>query len=166
MAVTTSFLITARHQFPLNEIGSIIVVLVYICSINTTAMKRILLFALLLAAMNTIAQEATDSIPDWFKNPPTSSRKFYGAGEGTSMSLDIAEKKAMLNANLRLAEQVKPPKVKEIKSTTKRVDGSNKEEIIQRTIVEAKLKGVTIINKSVTQKGDMYVVYILVEMKK
>ena len=145
-------------------------------------MKKLLFITFLLASMGTTAQEATNSttqevtdtiaqeanisIPDWFKNPPTSFRKFYGAGEGISMYLDIAEKKAMMSANLQLAEQVRPPKVKEIKSTTKRVDGSDDESIIHRTIVEAKLKGVTVINKSVVQRGNKYIVYVLVEMKK
>lgn len=145
-------------------------------------MKKLIFITFLLASMSTTAQEATNSttqevtdtitqevnssIPDWFNNPPTSSRKFYGVGEGISMYLDIAEKKAMMSANLQLAEQVRPPKVKEIKSTTKRVDGSDEEATIHRTIVEAKLKGVTIINKSVVQKGDKYIVYVLVEMKK
>lgn len=129
-------------------------------------MKKILLFLLLFAAIDAIAQEATDSIPDWFKNPPTSSRKFYGAGEGNSPYLDIAEKKAMLNANLRLAEQVNKPKTKEIKNKTKTVTGQDNEQTIQRTVVEAKLKGVTVIKKAVLQKGDKYIVYVLVEMKK
>lgn len=133
---------------------------------NVQAMKKTLLFSLLFVAMNSIAQEATDSIPTWFSNPPTSSKKFYGAGEGTSLYLDIAEKKAMLNANLRLAEQVNQPKTKEIKNKTKTVSGQDNEQTIQRTILEAKLKGVTIIKKAVVQKGDKYIVYLLVEMKK
>jgi hypothetical protein len=129
-------------------------------------MKKTLLFILLIAAINSIAQEATDSIPSWFKNPPTSSRKYYGVGEGLSINLSIAEQKAILYANLRLAEQVKPAKVKEIKSKSKMADGSIKEETIQRTVTEANLRGVTIIKKSVVQKGDKYIVYIMVEMKK
>lgn len=129
-------------------------------------MKNILLITFLLIAMSTAAQETTDSIPDWFKNPPTSSKKLYGAGEGTSPYLDIAEKKAMLNANLRLAEQVNQPKTKEIKNKTKTVSGQDNETTIQRTILEAKLKGVTVIKKQVVQSGDKYIVYLLVEMKK
>lgn len=129
-------------------------------------MKKIFFITLLLAAMSTTAQEATDSIPNWFSNPPTSSKKFYGTGEGRAAYLDVAEKKAMLNANLQLAEQVDKPKVKEIKNKTKTVTGQDNETTIQRTIVEAKLKGVKVINKYVTQKGDMYIVYILVEMKR
>ena len=145
-------------------------------------MKKLLFITLLVASISTNAQVTTDTItqevtdtitqeanipvPDWFKNPPTSSRKFYGAGEGISAYLDIAEKKAIMSANLKLAEQVSQPKKKEIKSTTKRVDGTDNEATIQRTIVEAKLKGVTIIKKSVNQKGNKYIVYILVEMKK
>ncbi len=145
-------------------------------------MKKLLFITFLLASMGTIAQEAIDSatqevtdtiaqkanasIPDWFKNPPTSSRKLYGAGEGISMYLDIAEKKAMMSANLRLAEQVNKPKTKEIKNKTKTVSGQDNETTIQRTVVEAKLKGVTIIKKAVVQSGDKYIVYLLVEMKR
>ncbi len=129
-------------------------------------MKRIILLALILSAFSGIAQEATDSIPDWFSNPPKSSRKFYGVGEGVSNFLDIAERKAMMNANLQLAEQVSTSKKKEIKTKTKTVSGKDNEATIQRTIVEAKLKGVTIIKKFVIQRGDNYYVYILAEMKK
>jgi hypothetical protein len=129
-------------------------------------MKKILLIAFILSSFSVLAQEANDSIPDWYSNPPKSSRKFYGAGEGVSNYLDIAEKKAIMFANLRLAEQANTPKTKEIKSKTKTVNGQDNEATIQRTIVEAKLKGVTIIKKSVIQKGDKYYVYILSEMKK
>lgn len=129
-------------------------------------MKKLLFIALVLSTFSGLAQEATDSIPEWYSNPPKSSRKFYGVGEGVSNFLDIAEKKAMLNANLRLAEQVNTPKKKEIKNKTKTVTGQDNEETIQRTIVEAKLKGVTIIKKSVIQKSDKYYVYVLAEMKK
>lgn len=129
-------------------------------------MKKFLFIAILISSFGCNAQEANDSIPEWFSNPPTSSRKFYGAGEGVSNYLDIAEKKAIMNANLRLAEQVNTPKKKEIKSKTKTVSGQDNESTIQRTILEAKLKGVTVIKKSVIQKGDKYYVYILSEMKK
>ncbi|RPH34454.1 MAG: hypothetical protein EHM93_00025 [Bacteroidales bacterium] len=129
-------------------------------------MKKILIITFLLTTMSTVAQESTDTIPNWFSNPPTSSRKFYGAGEGISAYLDIAEKKATMNANLKLAEQVNKPKKKELKNKTKTVSGQDNEQIIQRTIVEAKLKGVSIIKKSVVQKGDKYIVYVLAEMKK
>ncbi len=129
-------------------------------------MKKLLFIAILLSSVGCSAQEVNDSIPEWYSNPPTSSRKFYGAGEGVSEYLDIAEKKAIMYANYRLAEQVSQPKTKEIKSKTKTVSGQDNETTIQRTIVEAKLKGVTIIKKSVIQKGDKYYVYILSEMKK
>lgn len=129
-------------------------------------MKRILLLALILSSFSGIAQEATDSIPDWFSNPPKSSKKFYGTGKGVSNFLDIAEKKAIMNANLKLAEQVSTPKKKEIKNKTKTVSGQDNEATIQRTITEAKLKGVTIIKKAVVQRDDKYYVYILSEMKK
>ncbi|MHC1705864.1 MAG: LPP20 family lipoprotein [Tenuifilaceae bacterium] len=129
-------------------------------------MKNILVVTLLLAVITANAQQTSNSVPDWYGNPPVSNKKFYGVGVGTSKSMEIAEKKAKLEANLQLAEQVEPAKVKEIKTKTKSADGKIIEETIIREIVNTSLSGVTQVKKVVTQKDDLYTIYVLVEMKK
>jgi len=129
-------------------------------------MKNILVVTLMLAVITANAQQTSDSVPDWFGKPPVSNKKFYGVGVGTSKSMEIAEKKAKLEANLQLAEQVEPAKVKEIKTKTKSADGKIIEETIIREIVNTSLSGVTQVKKVVTQKDDLYIIYVMLEMKK
>ncbi len=129
-------------------------------------MKKLLFIACLLVAISSSAQDFVDSTPKWFKNPPTSSKKFYGVGEGKSMSMSIADQKAMLSANLQIAEQVEPAKVKDIKTKSISVDGKISEEIIQREIVNVNLSDVRVVKKAYMQTGDTFTVYVLLEMKK
>jgi hypothetical protein len=129
-------------------------------------MKKIILITLLLAAFGAYAQDATDSIPDWVSKPPASSKMFYSVGIGKSRMMDIAERKAILDANIKLAEQVEPAKVEKIKRTSKSADGRTTEEIIQREIVNAILSDVRILKRFSFQKDEEYTVYVLVEMKK
>jgi len=129
-------------------------------------MKKLLFIACLLVAISSSAQDFVDSIPTWFNNPPTSSKKFYGVGEGKSRSMGIADQKAMLSANLQIAEQVEPAKVKDIKTKSTSVDGKISEEIIQREILNVNLTDVRVVKKAYMQSGDMITVYVLLEMKK
>jgi len=129
-------------------------------------MKNLLFIACLLVAISSSAQDFVDSIPTWFNNPPTSSKKFYGVGEGKSRSMGIADSKAMLNANLQIAEQAEPAKVKEIRTKSTSVDGKVSEEIIKREILNVNLSDVRVIKKAYMQVGDTFTVYVLLEMKK
>ena len=129
-------------------------------------MRNLLFIACLLVAISSSAQDFVDSIPTWFNNPPTSSKKFYGVGEGKSRSMGIADQKAMLSANLQIAEQVEPAKVKEIRTKSTSVDGKISEEIIQREILNVNLSDVRVIKKAYMQAGDTFTVYVLLEMKK
>lgn len=136
------------------------------CLQNFNAMKKVILIALILVGATTNAQNFVDAAPEWFNNPPTSNKKFYGVGLGMSKSMEIAESKATMQANLHLAEQVVPPKTREEKLSYKSKDGKISEETIQRKIVEAQLTDVVIVKKAFMQDGDNYLVYVLVEMKK
>lgn len=129
-------------------------------------MRRIFFITLIFLSISSIAQENVDKKPDWFNNPPVSTKKFYGVGEGTSSRIDIAEQKAIIAANLQIAEQVNPPKVQDIKTTTKKVNGKDNEKIIYRETVKSQLKGVTVVKKVSFQKDSTFIVYVLVEMKK
>lgn len=129
-------------------------------------MRNLLFIACLLVAISSTAQDFVDSIPAWFNNPPTSSKKFYGVGEGKSRSMGIADSKAMLSANLQIAEQVEPAKVKEIRTKSTSADGKINEEIIQREILNVNLSDVRVVKKAYMQTGDTFIVYVLLEMKK
>ena len=129
-------------------------------------MKKTLLIAFLFAAFSANAQDFVDSIPEWYNNPPVSTKVFYGVGAGTSRGMDIAEQKAILQGNVSLAEQAEPAKVKEIKNTSKSTGGKTSEEVIQQKIVEANLKDVKLVKKVYMQNGDTFTVYVLLEMKK
>lgn len=134
--------------------------------INGVIMKKILFIAMLFTAIGANAQDQVVSTPKWYSNPPVSSKKFYGVGEGTSMSMDIAEKKAMLSANLQIAEQAEPASIKEIEKTSVSADGKIRKEKIQRKVVKAELTRVKVVKKTYIQNGDKYTVYVMLEMKK
>jgi hypothetical protein len=129
-------------------------------------MKKLTFIVLLLNTIGVYAQNANDSIPEWVNKPPTSSKMFYGVGVGKSRMMDIAEKKALLDANIKLAEQVEPVKVEKIKKSSKSADGRTTEEIIQREVVDVSLSGVSTIKRYSFQKDDEYTVYVLVQMKR
>ena len=59
-------------------------------------------------ATAAMAQVDVESIPDWYNNPPTSARKIYAAGTATGPTIDVAEKKATMDAKIQLARQVGP----------------------------------------------------------
>lgn len=129
-------------------------------------MKKMFFAIFMIVGTNAIAQDFVDSIPSWFSNPPTSNKKFYGVGEGKSRSMSIADSKAMLSANLQIAEQVEPAKVKDIKTKSTSADGKISEEIIQREILNVNLSDVRVLKKAYMQVGDTFTVYVLLEMKR
>lgn len=164
-------------------------------------MKKLMVLLLLLWSVAVHAQENEKSVPSWYKNPPKSAKKYYGVGVGSSASIEVAEKKARLDANTSLAEQSGKIKIEEngsINAYYKRAivaeesnvrtrknkhtydvevsseqseDTMNKELSNGQTVsytktVVAKLSDVKLVKKDVTQNGDNYTVYVLVEMKK
>lgn len=129
-------------------------------------MKKLLFFTLVIISIGLQAQEYATSIPDWYDNPPTSSRKFYGAGVGTSRTIDVAESKALLDAKTKIAEQVGKVKYDSKKVTTKVGVNGKQEETIQSKQIEAKLTDVRLVKKAVMYDGDSYTVYVLCEMKR
>lgn len=116
-------------------------------------MTRNILIVLLFAAFAVEEQNVEISTPDWYKNPPKSVRRFYGAGVGTSIALDNAEQKAMVDANAKLAEQVG------------KVEKVSKHGVEKKT-VEATLTDVKVEKKFVVKKGKDVTVYVLLSMKK
>lgn len=94
-------------------------------------------------------QEVDPNAPDWYNNPPTSDTLVFGVGVGTSRDMSIAERKAIMQANLNLAEQITQPIVDENKTST-----------------EATLSNISIVQKVWKKEGAQHNVYILISMKK
>jgi len=129
-------------------------------------MKLTVTVFLFLVTTSVYAQDFVEVVPEWYNNHPQSKKYFYGAGKGESRTAEIAEQKALLEAKASIAEQVEPATVKEIKKTTKSKGGKINEELIQQKVVEAELTNLKVLKKVFMQKGDGYVAYVLLEMKK
>jgi hypothetical protein len=132
-------------------------------------MKRLLLLVIFAIPLVATAQRYPTRPPKWYKTPPTAADRYYAVGKGTSASAEVAERKARLDANSKLAEMVEPAVV----SVSTRIDSvvrgnvvlEEKVQIMQKR-VKATLSGHRLANKSVTFKNDVYTVYILLEMPK
>lgn len=129
-------------------------------------MKKIALILLTLATLAVTAQEFAKSIPDWYNKPPKSNIKYFGAGVGTSKTIDIAESKALLDAKTAIAEQTGKVKYTNKKIKKKVGINRNEEETVHSKQIEAELSDVRLIKKAVMQDGESYTVYVLCEMKK
>lgn len=139
-------------------------------TINHRTMKRILFIIALVSVFSACTQKdekknsdnnqiacdslkkATDSdAPDWYNNPPASDNKYYfGIGKGTSKDMSIAERKAVMQANLNLAEQI---------TASTSTNGTT-------TTTEATLVDVSIEKKTCKKVESTYNTYILVKMKR
>jgi len=106
-------------------------------------------------ATAAMAQVDVKSIPDLYNNPPTSARKIYAAGTAIGPTVDVAEKKATMDAKIQLARQVG-----QVKYLSK--DG----ESITTEVVKAKLRDVRVERKKVISAGNSHTVFVLVSMKK
>jgi hypothetical protein len=132
-------------------------------------MKKILLYSILLLPLTVQCQNSLNTTPKWVNNPPKSKDKIYAVGVGTSSSPDVAERKAIMDANVNLAENVRPAVV----TITSHIDSiiQGNEILIERVNiirkkVEATLQNTQLINKTVLEEKGKYKVYVLVEMPK
>jgi predicted transcriptional regulator len=132
-------------------------------------MKRILALIIILLPIFTSGQILGKRTPDWVKNTPKSSENYYAVGEGSSATLDVAERKARLNANVKLAEQVGPV----VKTETTRFENvvrnnkllKEKVYTMRKTVV-ASLHDTRIVEQYSKEKNGVHTVYLLVEMPK
>lgn len=118
-------------------------------------MKKLLSLVFVVIVFAAKAQVEVSAIPEWYDNPPSSSRKLYAAGTATAPSLEVAEKKAMMDAKSQLARQV--GQVKYISR-----DG----EKITTEVVKAELRNVRVERKKVISSSSSHTVFLLVSMKK
>lgn len=109
----------------------------------------------MLFASTAMAQVDVTLIPEWYNNPPTSARKIYAAGTATAPAVDVAEKKATMDAKIQLARQVG-----QVNYLSK--DGDK----ITTEVVKAELRDVRVERKKVISNGNTHTVFVLVSMKK
>ncbi|MFP4556843.1 MAG: hypothetical protein ACLFNU_08235 [Bacteroidales bacterium] len=128
-------------------------------------MKRIAWIIVILAPYLSQCQD----LPIWVNSPPASNSKYYAVGEGTSISADIAERKARMDANVRLAEKVEPV----VETTVSRIDSivRGNELLVERvTIIRRKvmasLQNVTETEKVTLEDKGKYTSYVLLSMPK
>ncbi len=129
-------------------------------------MKKIVFIIFLLFPITLFAQ-TNSQLPDWINNPPSSRSKFYAVGKGSSRDAQIAERKADLEAKVKLAELVEPAVV----TFTTRIDSIvrgnqlliERVSVIRRS-VNAQLLNVQIVKRHVQNDDGLHTVYLLVTM--
>jgi len=118
-------------------------------------MIRIVTVALVFLVTTVRAQVNADAVPEWYNKPPVSARRFYAAGTAVASTLELAEKKAAMDAEIQLARQVGQVKYHS-------TNGKN----TTTEVVKAELRDVRIERKKVISNGNTHTVYVLVSMKK
>jgi hypothetical protein len=132
-------------------------------------MNKYSLYLLLFLPFTVYCQGTLSSVPKWVNNPPNSKDKIYAVGIGTSPSSDVAERKAIMDANVNLAEKVQPAVITVTSYIDSVVLGNDiliERVNIIRKKVEATLQNTQVIDKAVLQENGKYKVYVLVEMPK
>ena len=132
-------------------------------------MKKIAFIIIILAPFLLMCQLAKSQTPSWVNNPPSKRGMFVAVGNGSSTSASIAERKAVLDAQVNLAKQAEP----EITTVTTRLanDLRNKSTLeprvkVIRKTVTANLQDVRTIKKHTAERKGIHTVYVLVEMPK
>jgi hypothetical protein len=102
-----------------------------------------------------MAQVNVNQIPKWYNEPPKSIWKIYAAGTATAPTVEIAEKKATIDAKVQLARRVGSVEYKR-----------KGEEGVASEVVKAELRNVKIERKRIVSNQKMHTVFVLVSMKK
>ena len=115
------------------------------------------------------AQPFVRFTPRWYRKPPQEQGRVFGVGEGSSSNQDVARRKAVLNANVQIAEQVETV----LRTVTVKVDSIIKDDKVLiervtnvRTSVKAELKGTSIEQIAYKKNRNGYTAYVLVAMDK
>ena len=134
---------------------------------NTNSMKRVIIGIFFIIPFVAQCQNGVNNPPEWVKNPPTSKENIYGVGFGTSTNRDIAERKAIMDANVNLAEKVQPAVI----TITSQIDSVVKNNVVLiekvqtvRKKVQATLENTNIKERAVFEDNGRISVYVLIEM--
>jgi hypothetical protein len=133
-------------------------------------MKTVLLILLIALGPAVFGQEQVKSTPSWYKNPPKNEvNKLYGAGQGWSVRMNIAEQKATMAAIESIAKQINPPK--KTKKYFYLFPKKNNSSASVKTTLEseefqAQIKNSVVVKKAFKKHKDGYLVYILIAADK
>ena len=116
------------------------------------------------------AEQKVSDIPDWCLNIPNSDSALYACGDGESSNMNMARKRATLNAKSQLADMIDSEISSRMEDFLSSVGtGSNEQiqqqsEVITKNVtIEAKLTGYKQIQAEVQNIGSKFQVYILLE---
>lgn len=129
---------------------------------------------LLILTMNSCGKRAVQTkiseVPDWFLNPPKSINTLYAVATATSADLQLAINKAKQEARVDLASQVEAQVSALIKKFDEEVGQPGEGELLTmysqatKTVVDQCLVGVTLKEQKILQEGNVFRVYILMEL--
>lgn len=106
----------------------------------------------------------TVKVPDWFIQPPESTdQSLFTAGQATSTDLSMAVQKAMLDADAKLAFQMKSRVEAMIKSykADSATSGAESSEMLARKLTRTSITGHHKVDSQITQEGRMFRVFVL-----
>ena len=113
----------------------------------------------------TTAPQARElKVPAWYLQPPeTTAQSIFSAGESTGPNLGMAMHKAMLDADAKLAFQMKSM-VKSMSKSFKTDNGkygAESSELLIRKITNTTIIGHQQVDSQITQEGNIYRVFVL-----
>lgn len=103
-------------------------------------------------------------VPDWFIQPPESTEQsLFTAGQATSTDLSMAVQKAMLDADAKLAFQMKSRVEAMAKSykADSATSGAENSEMLVRKLTRTSITGHHKVDSQITQEGRMFRVFVL-----
>lgn len=109
-------------------------------------------------------QVANLKVPDWFIQPPQATEQsLFTAGQATSTDLSMAVHKATLDADAKLAFQMKSRVEAMVKSykADSATSGAENSEMLARKLTRTSITGHHKVDSQITQEGRMFRVFVL-----
>lgn len=103
-------------------------------------------------------------VPDWFIQPPAATEQsLFTAGQATSTDLSMAVHKATLDADAKLAFQMKSRVEAMVKSykADSATSGAESSEMLARKLTRTSITGHHKVDSQITQEGRMFRVFVL-----
>lgn len=110
-------------------------------------------------------EDSIDDVPDWFMEPPENhANVVFVTGTGLSNSMTMARNKAMLDAQVQLADQVHALVSSHTKQRNLEANGDgaiNMDQVVKKLVAEANLAGYSVEKKELMRDGRKYRFYVL-----
>ena len=112
---------------------------------------------------NALSVENLELAPSWFKSIPEKNGYIYAAGTATSRRVNIASDKALLNAQVRLAEKLKELGLNSGMEENEEAIGADSDPGNDNLSVT--LQDVMTKNRKQIKAGNLWYSYVLLELK-